>query len=94
MRLYKKVKPILSGVTADKTHKGVLLTNPASSGFVAPCLVNIRNYDGSISQLSFDVPQPLGPFQPSWFILPMNMESWTDQSSPGSSVTANVYLLY
>ena len=84
MRLYKKIKPLLSGATPSKTNKGVLLINTSAS--VVNCSVNILNVDDTISTLELTINSisantiSLGTF-PNFTLIPFHVTGWTSASA-------------
>ena len=84
MRLYNKIKPLLSGATPSKTNKGVLLINTSAS--VVNCSVNILNVDNTISSLELTLNSisattlSLSTF-PNFTLIPFHINSWTSASA-------------
>lgn len=84
MRLYKKIKPLLSGATPSKTNKGVLLIN--TTGSVVSFSVNILNVDNTISTLQLDLNSTLANLAsltqfPNFTIIPFHVTGWTSASA-------------
>jgi hypothetical protein len=90
MRLYKRVKQLGSGVTADNVNKGLLLINTSTNN--ALITVNILNYNQTTTAITFDVLKTNATTSlqsaPAHCIIPFTVKSW-------SGVTAvNGYTLY
>ena len=93
MRLYTKINPILSGVTADINNKAMLFVNPDSS-LSASFSAKIKNFDGSVSELTFTLGPGTTPGTTNFFILPFSVLSYTGLGSPPSTVDPIAYELY
>lgn len=94
MRLYKKLKPILSGVTADINNKGILLIN-SNITTSANCDVYFKNLDGSIKNLNFTLATGAVPFfAPNISIIPFEVQKWVDTSTPPGTTAPKAYILY
>ena len=82
MRSYRKVNPLLSGATASKNNKGLLLLNTSSSGEV---YVEMVNYDNTITGVTFSIggvtPGPGTPGFPNYNLIPFNVRRWVDIAS-------------
>jgi hypothetical protein len=92
MRLYKKVKKLLPGVTADNVNKGLLLVN-TSAGTNYSVNVNVLNYDNTIATISVGVgrasPSPLTlDSSPGHTIIPFKIKNWSGNTA------INGYTLY
>jgi hypothetical protein len=83
MRSYRKVNPLLSGVTASKNNKGLLLLNPFAAG--GEVYVEMVNYDNTITGVTFSVgtvtPGPGTPGFPNYNLIPFNVRRWIDSAS-------------
>ena len=84
MRSYRKVNPLLSGVTASKNNKGLLLLNTSTSGDV---YVEMVNYDNTITGVTFSIgnvtPSIGTPSFPNYNLIPFNVRKWVDSSGLG-----------
>ena len=85
MRLYKKLKPLISGSQASQNNKGLLVLNSSILPNLRPFLVNIINTDGTVTGITLGA----GPgsavgttsqFYPNYTIIPFQISSWTDLS--------------
>jgi len=90
MRLYKRVKQLAPGVTADNVNKGLLLINTSTTN--RSVNVDILNYNQTSTTITVDVlkTNPTTSLQsaPAHCIIPFTVKSW-------SGVTAvNGYTLY
>ena len=84
MRSYRKVNPLLSGVTASKNNKALLLLNTSGAGDV---YVEMVNYDNTITGVTFSIgsvtPGPGTPGFPNYNLIPFNVRRWVDSSGIG-----------
>jgi hypothetical protein len=84
MRSYRKVNPLLSGVTASKNNKGLLLLNTSISGDV---YVEMVNYDNTITGVTYSIgsatPSIGTPSFPNYNLIPFNVRKWVDSSGIG-----------
>jgi hypothetical protein len=86
MRSYKKVNPLLSGVTASKNNKGLLLFNTDISSSTE-VYVEMVNYDNTITGVTFSLgsasPGINTPGYPNYNLIPFNVRRWVDTLSVG-----------
>ena len=85
MRLYTRINPIASGSTASINNKGFLVINSSTSVAPRPFVVNIINYDGSVTGITCAVgtnTTSLASNQifPNFSIIPFQIASWSDLS--------------
>jgi len=93
MRLYTKINPISSGMTASISNKGALFINPDSS-LSAAFSAKVKNVDGTTSDLIFSLGIGTSPGTTNYFILPFSILSYTGLGSPPSTVDPVVYELF
>lgn len=99
MRLYNKLKELASGVTANRSNKGILVVAGNFDGSSSmPFTVNFMNNNGSTFSVSYllQSDQTVGGVSGNAssnnnMIIPINVHSWTN-ISPGNSF--KVYELY
>lgn len=84
MRLYTNVKPLASGATAHPKNKGLLVCNSSTSSTIRPFLVNILNYDNTITGVTLgtyganlNAPNQI---YPNYSYVPFHVTSWSDLS--------------
>lgn len=83
MRLYTRLKPIGSGITASPNNKGLLLCNPGSATTMRSVYVNILNFDNTITGITlaaYDT-SAVNQVLPNYVYVPFTITSWTDASS-------------
>ena len=78
MRLYKKIKSLSAGATASMRQKGGYFINQSSVSS-AEFEVQVLNYDGSLTGLTFSLPAapPSNRSPIPAFILPMPFMNYT-----------------
>jgi len=78
MRLYKKVKPIVSGTTLENNKGIMVLNSDVGSEYVA----NILNTDGSLTGVTFSIGpvtvSPASPANPNFSIVPFRIFLWNN----------------
>jgi|LakMenEpi03Aug12_release.lakeMendotaPanAssembly.Ray.scaffolds.fasta_scaffold132751_6 hypothetical protein len=87
MRLYKKIKPLGTGVTTSQANKGMLVINPTTVNN-AEFTVNIINVDKTVTALELTVNAVnVNAVQlatnPNFSLIPFTISSWTDTSATG-----------
>lgn len=85
MRLYKKLKPLISGSQASQNNKGLLVLNSSISTTIRPFLVNIINTDGTVTGITLgaggaSTAGTTSQLYPNYTIIPFQISSWTDLS--------------
>jgi hypothetical protein len=86
MRLYKKLKPLISGSQASQNNKGLLVLNSSILPTLRPFLVNIVNTDGTVTGITLGAGSDnlaggfITQFYPNYSIIPFQISSWTDLS--------------
>lgn len=78
MRLYKKIKSLAAGATASMRQKGGYFINQNSAS-TAEFEVQVLNYDGSLTGITFSLPAAPGTNRSPMaaFILPMPFMNYT-----------------
>lgn len=84
MRLYTKLKPLLSGATATANNKGLLVCNTSTVLTIRPFIVNIVNTDGTITGITLGVNAALqgaaNQITPNYSMIPFEISSWSNNS--------------
>lgn len=84
MRLYTRIKPLNSATAASKNNKGFLVLNSSTTLAPRPFLVNIINYDGSVTGITCAVGTETTAISnqifPNFSIIPFQIASWSDLS--------------
>jgi hypothetical protein len=82
MRLYRRLNPLNSGITASINNKGLLVCNTDSATTFRNITAYVLNYDNTITGLELSAvgPSQINQMAPNYILLPFTITSWTNNS--------------